>query len=103
MLTHPNNRMVTVQLDAVTRDACGSVGVLLTGAASNAPPHPGKGRPWFLADIQDADLGTDDRTVRLRAKRNPKGQQRLYTLTYSATDESGNGTVVTVEIPVSER
>jgi hypothetical protein len=101
-ITHPNHRMVAVELDVVTRDACGDVGVLLTGADSNAPPHPGKGRPGFLADIQDAELGTDDRAVRLRAEGNPKVPPRVYTLTYSATDESGNESLARVEVPVLE-
>jgi len=42
-------------------------------------------------DIQEAQLGTDDRSFSLAANRegdNPAG--RIYTVTYSATDASGN-------------
>ncbi len=53
-------------------------------------------------DIQDAKLGSDDRSFSLVAKRagnNLAG--RIYTVTYSATDASGNKatTSATVAVP----
>ena len=55
-----------------------------------------------VGDIQDAQFGTDDRNFSLAAKRagtNPAG--RTYTITYSATDASGNKatTSATVTVP----
>jgi len=57
-------------------------------------------------EIQDAQLGTDDRSFYLAATRagdNVAG--RIYTLTYSATDGSGNKTTAstTVTVPHDQR
>ena len=52
-------------------------------------------------DIQDAQLGTDDRSFSLAAKRdgdNPTG--RNYTVTYSATDGSGNKATASATVTV---
>jgi hypothetical protein len=46
-----------------------------------------------------ADIGTDDRDFQLRAER-AGGATRVYEITYSATDDSGNTTEVTVEVTV---
>ena len=53
-------------------------------------------------DIQDAQLGTDDRSFSLAAKRAGTNQAgRIYTVTYSATDGSGNKATAsaTVNVP----
>ncbi len=57
-------------------------------------------------EIRDAQLGTDDRQFSLAATRegaNPAG--RVYTLTYSATDASGNKSTAstTVTVPHDQR
>ena len=44
-------------------------------------------------DIQGAAFGTDDRQFLLRRERSGNGSGRIYTITYSATDASGNTTV----------
>ncbi|MEK7207407.1 MAG: hypothetical protein AAB134_05950 [Pseudomonadota bacterium] len=52
-------------------------------------------------DIQDAQLGTDDRSFSLAAKRNGNNKAgRLYTITYSATDASGNKSTASTTISV---
>ena len=52
-------------------------------------------------DIQGAAFGTDDRQFQLRRERSGNGSGRIYTITYSATDASGNTTVrqATVTVP----
>ena len=53
------------------------------------------------SDIQDAQLGTDDRNFSLAAKRagtNLAG--RIYTVTYSATDGSGNKATASATVTV---
>jgi hypothetical protein len=53
-------------------------------------------------DIQEAQLGTDDRSFSLAAKRAGNNMAgRVYTVTYSATDASGNKTTAssTVTVP----
>ena len=41
-------------------------------------------------DIREAEIGTADVDVLLRAERNGRGDGRTYTLLYRATDSSGN-------------
>ena len=52
------------------------------------------------ADIVGASVGTDDRSVWLRADRTGGGSGRSYSLTYKATDSSGNVTRKVVQIIV---
>lgn len=57
-------------------------------------------------DIKDAKFGTDDRAFKLKAEREGKNKAgRIYTVTYSATDGSGNKTTAsaTVTVPHDER
>ena len=56
-------------------------------------------------DIQGAALGTDDRSFQLRAERSAKGTGRIYTVTYRATDASGNGKTAsaTVTVPLNQK
>jgi hypothetical protein len=55
--------------------------------------------------MSGAGTGTDDRAVSLRADRAGAGPGRTYTLTYSATDASGNSAaaVTTVSVPHDQR
>jgi hypothetical protein len=73
----------------------------------NADPSPtitlvsitiGGGDKGQKEDIEDAAIGTDDRSFRLRAEKGKSG--RVYTITYRATDRSGNITEVTVTVTV---
>ena len=57
-------------------------------------------------DIKGALIGTDDRQFMLRAEREGKNKAgRIYTVTYSATDGSGNKSTAsaTVTVPHDER
>ena len=53
-------------------------------------------------DIQGAAIGTDDRAFSLRSERGTGGQNtgRVYTITYRATDSSGNTKDVTATVTV---
>jgi DNA-binding beta-propeller fold protein YncE len=102
-LLPPMGRMVRVGIEVATDDACGDVAVSLVSVQSNAAPnrpieHHQRGGP--PPDIQEAEVGSDDRELLLRAEPNPGGRQRVYTLVYSATDESGNQTLAQLEIRV---
>lgn len=50
-------------------------------------------------DIRDASYGLDDRYLRLRSKHNDSAD-RIYTVTYSATDASGNQTMASATVTV---
>ena len=54
-----------------------------------------------IRDIQDAAVGTNDKSFLLRAERSGTGTGRIYSVTYRATDASKNTTdaVATVVVP----
>ena len=54
-----------------------------------------------ISDAKDVQPGTDDRQFQLRAKRAGTNQAgRIYTVTYSATDGSGNKTTASATVTV---
>ncbi len=98
----PNHRLVPVHAAWQVSDACDpAAGVVLASVTSGEPDDaPGSGDGSTTMDIQDASPGSPDTSVLLRAERSGDGSGRVYTLTYAATDASGNTTsalgVVTV-------
>jgi hypothetical protein len=57
--------------------------------------------PLLAGDIADAQVATDDRRFTLKAKRAGENKLgRVYTVTYSATDASGNKATATAEVIV---
>lgn len=105
----PNHEMREVKVRLRIRDACTDTDdfeVELVSATSSEPDNS-SGDGHTRDDIQDADTGTDDREVLLRAERkgNGNGNGRIYTLTYRVTDPAGNETEVeaTVRVPHDAR
>jgi hypothetical protein len=102
VLWPPNHEMRRVTVDLRARDRCGDeedLQVELVSAESNEPDN-GRGDGNTTNDIQDAQIGEDDRSVLLRAERSGGGDGRVYTLTYRATDGAGNQTEVEVLVHV---
>ncbi len=57
--------------------------------------------PLLAGDIADAQFGSDDRRFTLKARRAGENKSgRVYTVTYSATDASGNKATATAEVTV---
>lgn len=99
----PNHKLVTVKATIVASDTCDAYpSIRLVSITSNEADN-GLGDGDTAADIQGAAFGTDDREFQLRAERSGTGRGRVYTITYSATDDSGNTTVkqATVTVPHS--
>jgi hypothetical protein len=73
-------------------DICDAVpSVVLTSVTSSEPDDVAGSRDGNTrGDIQDASIGAPDTSVVLRAERLSDGPGRVYTLTYSVTDVSGN-------------
>lgn len=65
--------------------------IRLESITANEPLEPG--------DIRDASFGIDDRYIKLRAHHNGSSD-RIYTVTYSATDASGNQTLASATVTV---
>lgn len=91
----PNNQMVPVKVGLEASDeGSGMALVTLVSITSSEQAEEG------MADIQDAEYGTDDREFLLRATRLGSGDGRIYTITYSAMDLAGNATTTSVEVIV---
>jgi hypothetical protein len=79
--------MVIVNATLHASDAgSGMESVILTSITINQPSGQG--------DIE-ADMGTEAASFSLRAEKD-----RIYTITYTATDKAGNKTVVSVNVTV---
>ena len=106
MLWPPDHRLVAIDASISVADTCGDAPpqVVLTSVTSNQPDN-GVADGDTDGDIQDANLDSYDTSVFLRAERaaNAPGG-RTYTVTYTATDASGNETQTsaTVHVPHSQ-
>jgi hypothetical protein len=104
VLWPPDHRLIPITATITVSDICDpNPTVQLYKIESNEPDN-GLGDGDTAKDIQEADFGKDDRTFLLRAERGGKGNGRIYTVTYRATDASGNHTDVqaTVIVPKSQ-
>jgi hypothetical protein len=100
VLWPPNHKLREVEVDLVVTDSCDpDPVVLLTSLVSNEPDD-GSGDGSTVDDIQEVEVGTDDRSFLLRAERSGGGSGRIYAATYNATDASGNSTDGVIQILV---
>ena len=101
----PNHRMADVEATVTVVDNCDDTpSIVLVSATSSEPDDVnGAGDGHTIPDIDGAATGTADFVVQLRAERQGQGSGRTYTLTYSATDDSGNssGASADVNVPLS--
>lgn len=85
----PSGAYVDIVVDVVASDTCGLLPVSLTSiVSSEADPDA----------VQEADFGTPDFNFKLQSEK--IAQTRVYTITYTASDVSGNSTdaVTTVQV-----
>ena len=93
VLWPPNHKMVDINLTVEASDNCDAgLDIVLTSVVSSEPDDaPGGGDDGHtINDIQNAEIGAEDYTISLRAERLGTGDVRIYTITYTATDASGN-------------
>jgi hypothetical protein len=95
VLWPPNHKMRTVTVSAVVTDDTDPAPTwAITGVTSNEP-EAGPG-----ADKSPDCVITGPNTVQLRAERLGNGSGRIYTITITASDASGNTATATVEVTV---
>lgn len=103
LLWPSNHKLMPVNFYADVVDICDSKpSVVLTSVKSNEPDDArGGGDGHTKRDIREADIGMPDFSILLRAERLGKGDGRIYSITYSATDDSGNQATseITVTVP----
>jgi len=95
----PNHKMKTVTAILDIQDCDPVPTVKLISVTSNEPDN-GLGDGDTSGDIAGATLGTDDRSVQVRAERAGPGSGRVYTFVYRVTDASSNFTDVTATVSV---
>lgn len=100
ILWPPNHKPVPIHVtvEAFDEDS-GIESVVLTSITSNEAEE-GAGDGHFTEDIQEAEYGTFDTDFLVRVERSGLGRDRIYTVTYTATDKAGNVIVATATITV---
>src|SRR5262245_26688130 len=100
-LSLSNHKLFAITVTIVATDTCDASPVVRLVSITSSEPDNGLGDGDQPQDIQGAAFGTDDRQFLLRSERSGTGPGRIYTITYSATDASGNTTLrqATVTVP----
>ena len=95
-----NHKMVTIEATVLVTDECDpNPTFVLTSIVSNEPDN-GLGDGDQANDIQGADYGTPDTSFELRAERAGMLTNRVYTITYTGSDSSGNTSQTQVQVTV---
>lgn len=95
----PNHKMVDITAAVEVTDNCPNPSFVLTSITSNEPPND-NGDGNFEPDWSGADFGTPDVAFQLRSERMGPRNGRVYTITYTASDNCGNSDVAVVEVRV---
>jgi len=88
----PNHRLVDVAVNAGATDLCDTnPAIVLASAVSDEPDDAaGPDDGGTTGDVREAQTGSADFLVSLRAERDRNSSGRTYTLSYEAADASGN-------------
>ncbi|WP_164472566.1 OmpL47-type beta-barrel domain-containing protein [Cohnella candidum] len=100
VLWPPNNKPVPVHVTAEPADSGSGVDrVVLKSITTNESEQDGitKKEP----DVDGAEFGTPDFIFSLLASKNKRGQERVYTITYTVTDKAGHSADASVEVRVA--
>jgi len=96
----PNHKWQEITATVTIDDTCDpNPSVVLTSITSNEAGN-GKGDGNTAVDIDGADFGTEDYSFLVRAERSGKGSGRIYTVTYTVTDGTGNATAASATVTV---
>jgi hypothetical protein len=95
-----NHRLVDIVASIQVSDGCDSDPLVELVSITSSEPAEMRGAGSTDPDVLGAETGTDDRQFNLRAERSGRGIGRTYTVTYRATDASGNKAEVTAQVLV---
>jgi hypothetical protein len=95
-----NHKMVAITAMITVADACDPAPSLKLLSVTSSDPDNGTGDADTPNDIQDANVGTDDREFSVRAERGGNVGERVYTVTYEASDALGNATEASATVTV---
>ena len=94
----PNHRLEEIVATISVEDDVDPHPTVRLVSITSSEPDNGLGDGDTPDDVQGEDLGTDDRQFYLRAERSGTGADRVYTVTYEASDAAGNTTTVTTKV-----
>ncbi len=95
----PNHKLVDIVAEVTVTDNCPKPSFVLTSITSNEPENDlGDGNT--APDIVGATVGTPDLAFQLRSERMGPRTGRVYTITYTASDNCGNTDVAQVLVRV---
>jgi hypothetical protein len=100
VLWPPNHTLREVEIELVVMDACDPEPMVTLESVISNEPDNGIGDGDTVDDIQEAEPGTDDVLLLLRAERAGNGSGRIYALTYNASDATGNQSPGVVQVLV---
>jgi N-acetylneuraminic acid mutarotase len=89
VLWPPDHSLRTIEAVVNSHDVCGETSFELVSITCNEPDME-RGRSELGDDIVGASTGAPDTQFMLRAERSGYGNGRIYSITYKATDASGN-------------
>ncbi len=93
-----NHEMKNITTTVNVVDICDPKPKIILESITSNEPDNGLGDGDTANDIQEAVYNTEDYTFMLRSERSGKGNGRLYTITYTVTDDSGNSASSTVNV-----
>lgn len=99
----PNHQLVDVLLEIGLTDALSGPATWSLDTATSDEPDDGLGDGGTTNDIQGADIGEPDTSVRLRAERSGAGEGRVYTLSSSGSDLADNAATCSATVVVPHR
>jgi endo-1,4-beta-xylanase len=91
--------MIAIEAEVIVEDNCGIASFVLDGVSSDEPDDD-TGDGAFINDIQGVEAGTADVAFELRSERMQKGDGRVYTTTYTASDPSNNSATADAQVLV---
>ena len=100
MLWPPNHKLVPVAATVTVDDGGSGAGSFRLLSITSSEPDNGLGDGDRVNDIRGWDIGTADTSGELRAERSGSGAGRVYTLTYEASDATGNTATCTATVSV---
>jgi len=87
----PNHDMWPIEATVDAGDCNSPLTIVLVSVESNEPVND-RGDGNTEPDVVGAELGSEDYEFMVRAERSGTGSGRIYTVTYTVTDPSGNAT-----------
>ncbi len=96
-----DRELKTVSISVQAEDDSGVAPIVLLQSIISSDPDSDLEEDDMWGDIEDYEVGVEDVQVSLRAEKDPAKSERLYTLTYTATDNIGQSAQASIVVRVA--